>query len=691
MRIRHVAAITFASLLLVGCFSDSSSSGTAGIRPTNTLSGNNAPPALPSGVGVFFARFEAVNVVGGSSGILPYPTDLYFSGTTDGTLNIPNLTVNAAHLASLNALDGYSTIAAANVRFSRPILASSISGTTVRMIEVDVSNTTKATVGVRRVLVYGTDYTARVAAAVDAGGATLEIVPLLPLTPSTGATNVGYLIVLTNGLLDTSNNVATPDADYVTIKNALPSCASITNASLNGICQLTGAHLAIAGAVGVPSASVIVSFSFSTQATRDTLNIAAQMVQPTAIVAPSTGLTLNQLNPAFPANATVHAGTLSVPYYLSTTAPVSGSWRGNPATLVPGATPTTFLTRFNPVPVVQATLDIPLLVTVPTAPACTKPLAGWPVVIFQHGLRSDRSTATAIAGTYASQCFAVAAIDAPMHGITSTTNPLYQASRERTFNLDLLNNATNALVPDGVIDGSGTWFLNLSSGVTTRDNFRQGALDLVQLARSLPGLDLDGVAGGDIDPARIHYSGISLGGILGTVASALPGAGFASAYVNVPGGALALMVPTSPTFSALFNPSLAATNPMLVPGMTLYDAFWRDLQAVADSADPINYVAAAVAARPLLLTQVNGDIVIPNSATQRLVTAGGFIKAQATGAHAVGPGNGRWVQFTTGVHSSLLDPTASAAAWSEMQGHALTFVVAGGTGFQINNSGILAP
>lgn len=690
MRIRHVAAITLASLLLVGCFSDSSSSGNAGIGPTNTLSGNNAPPVLPSGVGVFYARFEAVNVVGGSSGILPYPTDLYFSGTTDGTLNIPNLTVNAAHLASLNQLDGYSTIAVANVRFSRPIQVASISGTTVRMIEVTVDNATKATVGVRRVLTYGTDYTARVAAAVDSGGSTLEVVPLLPLTPSTGATNVGYLIVLTNGLRDTSNNVATPDADYVTIKNALPSCASLTG-TLNSICQLTGAHLAIAGAVGVPSAGVIVSFSFSTQATRDTLNIAAQMAVPTPIVAPSTGLLLNQLNPAFPANATVHAGTLQVPYYLSTTSPVSGSWRGNPATLVAGATPTTFLTRFNPVPVVQATLDIPLLVTVPVAPACTKPMNGWPVAIFQHGLRSDRTTAAAIAGTYASYCFVVAAIDAPMHGITSTTNPLYQAARERTFNLDLVNNATNAFVPDGIIDGSGTWFLNLSSGVTSRDNFRQGALDLVQLARSLPALDLDGVAGGDIDPARIHYSGISLGGILGTVASALPGAPFVSAYVNVPGGAVALMVPSSPTFSALFNPSLAATNPMLVPGMTMYDMFWRDLQTVADAADPINYVAAAVAARPLVLTQVNGDIVIPNSATQRLVTAGGFVKASAAGLAPVAAGNGRWVQFTSGVHSSLLDPTSSLAVTMEMQTHAASLAVSGGAAFQIVNTGLLAP
>ena len=63
-----------------------------------------------------------------------------------------------------------------------------------------VDNATKATIGFARALVYGTDYTARVAPTTDSGGSTLEIVPLRPLTPSTGATNVGYLVILTDGL-----------------------------------------------------------------------------------------------------------------------------------------------------------------------------------------------------------------------------------------------------------------------------------------------------------------------------------------------------------------------------------------------------------------------------------------------------------------------------------------------------------
>ena len=60
-------------------------------------------------------------------------------------------------------------------------------------------------------------------------------------------TGTGYLVFLTNGITDASGNPAVPDTDYAAIKSALaaggPTCPSITDATLNGVCQLTGAHL----------------------------------------------------------------------------------------------------------------------------------------------------------------------------------------------------------------------------------------------------------------------------------------------------------------------------------------------------------------------------------------------------------------------------------------------------------------
>ncbi len=678
MRIRHAVAVLFAGMLVGGCFSDSSPSN---VGPTDPTSGNGNPGS--GGVTAFKALFVPLG------GILPFPTDLYFNGSTDGTLNIP-ATPFLPNVVALNALDGFSTVASATARFSAPINATTIGATTVIMIEVTVDNATKATVGVRRPLVYGTDYTARVATSIDSGGSTLEVIPLRPLTPSTAGTNVGYLVVLTNGLRDTAGNAATSDVDYQAIKNAQPTCAAITNASMNGICLLTGAHLAIAGAVGVPAANVALTFSFSTLSTADSLNIVAATAAPTAIVAPFTGLNLSALSPLLPPIANVHSGTLNVRYFHSPTAPLTGSWRGNPFTAVPGAATTTHLSRFNPVPVAQANLDIPLFVTVPNAlSGQTKPGLGWPVVIFQHGLRGDRTQAAAIAAAYAQAGFVVAAIDIPLHGITSLTNPLYQAGRERTFNLDVVNNATGAPGADGMIDGSGTHIINLTSLLTSRDNLRQAAADIVQLARSLPALDLDGNGTTvDIDSSRIHYSGISLGGIVGTVASALPTA-IISSYLNVPGGGIAGLLRDSPALRTSVNAGLAASG--INQGTTLYDQFFRDAQTVVDAGDPLNYIARAVNARPVLLSQVINDVVVPNNATQRLVNAAAFTKASAAGLTPVGPGNGRWVHYTSGSHGSLLDPTASLAVTTEMQGQAATLVAFSGANFVISNSPLLEP
>ncbi len=684
MSIRNVAALLFAGLLLGGC----SGSRSDGIGPTNPQSGNNDPADPPPGVGVFHANFVPL------SGVLPFPTDLYFNGSTDGTLNLPLLAL-LPNAAALNALDGFSTVASATARFSAPIDPATISGATVIMLEVDISNTTKATVGFRGALVFGTDYTARVATTVDSGGTTLEILPLRPLTPSAAGTNVGYLIILTNGLLDVNGNAATPDADYLAIKNAQPSCGAITNASLNGICLLTGAHLAIAGAVGVPAANIVLTFSYSTQATADTMNIAAALAAPGAIGAVFTGLNLSALNPALPPIADVYVGTVEIPYYLDPAAPLSGTWHGAPFTAVPGAATTTHLSRFNPVPVVQATLNIPLFVTVPNpASGQAEPAAGWPVVIFQHGLRGHRAQSAAIAAAYAAQGFVVAAIDIPLHGITDTTSPLYQGAAERTFNLDLVNNTTGAVGADGVIDPSGSYIINLSSLLTSRDNLRQAAVDIVQLATSLPALDLDGDTVADIDGTRIHFSGLSLGGIVGTVANATPIA-TQSAYLNVPGGGVANLLRESAALSPTINAGLANANAALQPGLTLYEQFFRDAQTVVDSGDPLNYVETAFAARPLLLSQVINDQVVPNSATQRLVNAAPFVKANVAGPTGVAAGSGRWVHFTSGFHGSLLDPVvnpmASLAVTTEMQTHAASLVASGGTVFVIANPGILEP
>jgi hypothetical protein len=676
---RLVAALLTAVFLLAGCSGSSSDS----IGPTDPTS-NNGDPGGPSGVGVFHANFRPLG------GVLPYPTDLYFNGSTDGTLN-PPATPFLPNSATISALDGFSTVAPISANFSAAIDPASISGATVIVLEVDVDNATKATIGFRRPLVYGTDYTAQVSNAIDSAGKTLEIVPLKPLTPSSGATNVGYLVVLTNGLLDTSGNAATPDSDYLAIKSALPTCAALTG-SMNGICLLTGAQLQLASAVLGPTIvpAAVLTFSFSTQATADTVGIAAALAQPGLIGVIATGATLQTLNPNLPPIADVYVGQLAIPYYLDAAVPLSGFWEAAPGG--PGV-PSTNLTRFNPVPVVKSTENIPLFVTVPNAASGqAKPVAGWPVVIFQHGITGNRAQAAAIAGTYASLGFVVASIDLPLHGITNDPAdpfmPLYAGAAERTFNLDLVNNdPMGPPGPDGLDDPSGSYFINLSSLLTSRDNLRQAAVDVVQLVTSLPNLDIDG-GGADIDAARIHYSAISLGSMVGTVANAQP-IPTVSAYLNVPGGGVADLLRDSQTFGPRIQAGLEAQG--LVAGTTMYDNFFRDAQTAVDAGDPINFIAAAVTARPVLLSQVLDDTVIPNTATQRLVNATTFVKTATPGLNFVAAGTGTWVHFTSGSHGSLLSPAASLAVTTEMQTHAGSLAQSGGAAFAITNPAILEP
>ena len=81
----------------------------------------------------------------------------------------------------------------------------------------------------------------------------------------------------------------------------------------------------------------------------------------------------------------------------------------------------------------------------------------------------------------------------------------------------LVESADHVRVLD--IDPTGTHFINLSSPLTSRDNNRQAASDLNVFSKTIKTLDLTGDAVADIDPNRVHFTGLSLGAMVGTVAS----------------------------------------------------------------------------------------------------------------------------------------------------------------------------
>lgn len=714
MRIVRASILCLAGLALGGCFSDSSSDGGDNIGPTDPTSGNGAPPAPTTPpVTTFKASFQP------GAGILPYPTDLYFSGTTDGTLNLP-VTPFLPAANAINQLDGFSNNAQITARFANGAIdATTLTAANIRVIRLVLDNATKAPLlppaGANPIpLTFGTDFTASVSTEIGSAGGTLVIRPTRPLEasgglPSNSLRNIGYLVILTNGIRSTTGIAAVADADYATVRNqaiteiqagaATPTCTPITNATLNGICRLTFGHLRIAAAVGVtPLTNVVMTFAFSTQSTTDSLTALSGSLATQPIVAPFSGLTTAAINPMLPGIANVHLGTLRVPYFLSRTAPLTGSWRAAGPPPAPFTDTTSRnLTRFNPVPAATEALTIPLIVTVPNAMAPgggARPPNGWPVLIFQHGITGDRSQVFALADTLAMAPplgFVVVAIDQPLHGITSTTSPLYQQPNERHFNLDLVNNATGATGPDGAIDPSGTHFINLTSLLTSRDNLRQASADLITLSRSLPSLELTGDTTPDIDPTRIHFLGHSLGGIVGT-----PFLGVTTepqvrtATLAMPGGEIAQLLRDSPSFAPRINAALAAQG--IQPNTTLYNQFFRDAQTAVDSGDAINYATAAAAAHPIHLIQVVGggavlpDQVVPNSATQRLIDRMGLTKVTVTS-----PVNRGYVNFIVGDHGSILSPAASPAATAEMQTETLAFAASIAAGITITNPAVVQP
>ena len=767
MRIRNVAAV-LAGVLLVGGCSDSATNDAPGVGPTNPESGNGAPPPV-AGVGSFRAVFDA------SSGLFPYPTDGYFSGSNDGTLNIPATLALFPRLADMNALDGWSTTASSVFRMSQAVKNDAVMlNSSVRIIEVLTLRQASGPYapiapsplrGPNPVLLPGVDYSVRLSPDADALGTVIEIEWLKPLNASAGAScppplpagticGIGYVVLVTNGVQNTTGVAATPDADYLTIRTEaiaelgraqasgnpatfVPTCPGITDPLLKSLCTRTYTHLAVGAQLPPPATvnptSVIVSYSFTTQSTRDALVRLSQVQTAQPITAVPIGRTTADLLPpgASPGWASVYAGSLQVPYYLSPAPaeyaapnstcslvatnptrpnlanPLLQPWTAAGASTVPGISAASrHITRFNLEPEKKADLTIPMLVfrPSPTSPSGgVKPANGWPVVVIMHGLGGDRTNAAAIADAYASQGFAVVAIDQVLHGITNKTNPLYAGAAnpaaavlypagtgERTFDIDCLTlgGPVPLPAPDGVTDASGfnTIVVGVGASLVQRDIFRQTGADLITLVKSLPNLDLDGDGQGDIDMSQVHYAGQSLGGIVGPACLCSE---MDSYYLNVPGGPYAEISRTSPTFAPIVNGLLAFLNPLLQPNTALYSQFIRETLALIDAGDPVNYVSQLAKDRPVLFTKVVGDMTVPNATTDYLLRTTGATKVTAAGLNPVAAGSPRFVTFLTGNHSSLLSPAGGLAVTQEMQQQAVSLVATGGAAVNVANPSLL--
>src|SRR2546430_13132673 len=122
-----------------GCWRGGYGSGGTETLPGFSGTRGGAPPPPP--------KVATAALFQPSAGLLPYPYDVYFAGSTDGTLNIQPANALIPAQDALNALDGFSTTAVIRERFAGPIDASSLgtSGAVV-VVHISTNNLTKAPV-----------------------------------------------------------------------------------------------------------------------------------------------------------------------------------------------------------------------------------------------------------------------------------------------------------------------------------------------------------------------------------------------------------------------------------------------------------------------------------------------------------------------------------------------------------------
>jgi len=689
--------------------------------------------------GVLTATFDPLDTAG-QGAVVPFPFNMLFMDlatlgpTQDYTLVIPvdDPEDFSDPSVALSAIDGFSTTekwvtsfvdapdGLGDIRSPGNIdPASVVPGHSVRVFQVDISSFLLVT-GVVRELVAGVDF---VAAVIPGGN--VAIVPLKPLKELTG-----YLAVLTNDIRDTDGNNATADTTYHLLKQTTPWVDENGQSTYSLIPDDFAQTLEIfrprvnswedaAESAGVVREDIILSWPMQTQSTSAVLKHVRSIAKPAPSVIGPTGLNTAPLGGA--GIADIYAGIITLPYYLgvpgATTplAPLTDFWKAAPGASLPPFdealpvidTTSTHVTYANPFPVLTDMQTVPLLMTVPNAHSGrTKPAAGWPTVIFGHTITGDRSQMLALADTAALAGFAVIAIDFPLHGIMPEAPPPLSAlyigntpfapiANERTFDVDYIDNSTGAPIPDGITDPSGTHFLNLTSLLTNRDNFRQGIADLSTLALTIPSIDINGDALPDLDGSNIVYAGISLGGILGTAFTAIEPM-VTNAFLSAPMGGVMRGFEASETFGPRIRAGLAAGGAL--PGTSDYERFFNAAQTVLESADPINWGAEAARYNSVVLHEVMGDTVFPNwvgptaplSGTEPLISAMDLTSYSSTQQAPAGVKlAGRFVPPAE--HASLLDPTASPATTVEMQKQFASFIATLGTTVVVNDASTMVP
>ncbi len=705
----------------------------AGGIPTKELADIQTFQIAPASVG-------GAVVTDASAGVVPLPSDLLLDPANGGKTIVENASFGPL-AKGIATLDGFSTTAMILSQTSAPVVAATVNKDTVFLY--DLSNPAQPLrVKEAREAVSGTGFVAEpYLITMKADGTTpcgptdnpagcfstaiglqpatlLSASPLVSVPPLKEKTE--YAVLITNGVLvapSTPTGSPTP-LQRSTLSSLLLFESPLVDAS--GKSQVSGQDDATAAGlekirqgVGVAiqalqaekgasfdRSKVVLGYTFRTQSVSEVaLQLAAAPYQPA--VAPNmvpqsaTPMPIASLPAGVPTAGIAAIYAVTVPT-LDPIDRATGALAPDPATWRPSAL-NALVVAPNPGGAVQE-----------ACPAPASALSCAPLVVFQHGLGQNKTNVFAIASTLASAGFAVAAIDAPLHGdralCTVDTECVCPAGVTCTPTCTLFASAplpgdaapvglceTPSVAVPGV---SGNYFVTLNL-FRTRDALRQDILDTSALVLALapPAPTANPVAqamqghGLAIDGRKVYWLGQSLGGILGTLNTAA-NPRISRAVLNVPGATLTDVFTNSPAFSTAVGALLAGVPPPLgpiTPGSANYLRFIQVTKLVLDGADPANYARHLVGDAdhptwPNLLTQAPNqaaknvfgqyaicDQVIPNPYNLFLFDQIGLSAGSAPNpfsAYAV-VGAGTPPSCTTTnnpAHGFLLAPTNATAA-----------------------------
>jgi len=382
-----------------------------------------------------------------------------------------------------------------------------------------------------------------------------------------------------------------------------------------------------------------------------------------------------------PLNVHVYEGEITLPYFQTVPEDGNGSvltseswlpadFSGNDS--LDGA-PSDRITYRFPFADKSADTAVPIVITAPDTNNATFltlsggiPANGYPVIIYQHAVTTDRSATLPLAtaagllcadpgNSY--DCFVTIGIDQPLHGIFGEgfvgLNPISEqagASADATErHFGFAADADLNPVPASQLEApeSGSLFLNFANYANTRDNMRQGALDLLNVNASLQAIE-DAIAACadcpqdlNMDPDRVYFLSHSLSGMGGAAFPHVNNAAIEAGNDNLnpilaanlfnTGGSFGRLVENSQSVAPRVLPGLdEASDGLLTQGRTELNIYFNVFQGLLDSADPVAF-APLYKEAPILLTEIAGvpddpdrptDDTVPNAADAVLYPLG---------------------------------------------------------------------